>query len=126
MLPSTSRSFATDAARWLVAFVSIGPLLFPLDWLFHVFPDRYPAFQRMHGLGLAPKMAWVLCGAIGVATFLLLTRRPVLGFVATLLLATLYVPAAMVMWSRFSYGCVAVLLAVILSGIGAFARRRNV
>ncbi|RUL75431.1 hypothetical protein [Dyella choica] len=122
---SVSRPFTLDAARWIVGFLSIGPLAFPLDWLFHVFPDRYPAFHSMHGIGPAWKAAWVLCGLLGAATFVWLRRRPMLGFVASILLAALYVPTAMVMWAQFSYGCFAALLAMILSGIGALAARRS-
>jgi len=107
-----------------VGFLAIGPLLFPVDWMFHVVPDTYPVIQRMHGLGVLPKSLWVLCGPVGVATVILLLRRPLVGFLACVLFAAIYVPTAIVLWGQFSLGSWAAIGAVFIAGFGVAASWR--
>ena len=112
------RPGASLAASLIVSCLSIGPVIFPVDWLFHLLPDAFPVVQRMRGLGLLPKSLWVLCGLLGVAAALLLLRRPLVGFVVCILFAAVYVPTALVLWGQFSFGSWAAIAAVIVAGLG--------
>jgi hypothetical protein len=110
---------ALRVATWIVVLLAIGPLFFPLEWLFHIFSDKHPVIHRMRELGATPKALWVLCGPLAVTTIFLLNRHPLLGFAACALLAALYIPIAIVLWGQFSLGCWAAIAAVIFAGIGA-------
>lgn len=114
-----------SAAVCLLAFVAIAPLFFPIDWLFHVFPDRYPVIHRMHGLGPAPKVLWTASGPVAIAAIYFLTRRPVLGLLACCAFAALYVPGAVVLWGQFTLGCWGALLVVALAVMGTFVASRT-
>ena len=120
------RPNASLAAAWIIGFLSIGPIIFPIDWLFHIFPDSFPVIERMHGLGPLPKALWVLCAPLGVATIVLLLRRPVRGLLACVLFAAVYVPTAVVLWGQFSLGAWGAIAATLLAGFGAVhARQAN-
>lgn len=116
--------WALNAAMWILVLLAIGPIFFPLEWLFHLFPDKYPVIHRMRGLGIAPKMLWVLSGPIAIAAIYLLIRRPLLGLLACGAFAAVYLPAAIELWGKFTFGCWVTLLAVILAGIGAISAWR--
>src|ERR1700733_2856020 len=109
------RPLGSVAASSIATLLAIGPILFPLDWLFHILPDKFPAIQHMHELGPLPKALWVLCGLLGVAAAILLLRRPLAGFFVCVLFAAVYIPTAIVMWNQFSYGSWAAIGAVLLA-----------
>ncbi|GAB2811781.1 hypothetical protein [Dyella kyungheensis] len=113
-----------SAAVWTLAFAALAPIFFTVDWLFHIFPDRYPVIHRMHGLGPEPKILWVASGAIAMVAIYYLTRHPVLGLLACCAFAALYVPAAIVLWGQFTWGCWLALLVVALACCGAFMASR--
>jgi len=78
----------------------------------------------MHGLGVLPKILWVLCGPLGVATVILLLRRPLAGFLSCVLFAAIYVPTAIVLWGQFSVGSWAAIAAVFVAGFGVVVASR--
>lgn len=123
--PDFRNIWPLSAAVWILAFTALAPIFFfPIDWLFHIFPDRYPVIHRMHGLGPGPKILWVASGVIAIVAIYYLTRRPVLGLLACCAFAVLYVPAAIVLWGQFTFGCWLALLVVALAASGAFMASR--
>ncbi len=116
--------WAIHAAVWMLILLAMGPVFFPIDWLFHVFPDSYPVIRRMHGLGPGFKLLWVASGVMAIVSIRLLTRRPMLGLLACCTFAASYALAAMGLWGQFTLGCWAALLTVVLAGIGAFLASR--
>ena len=122
--PDPLRPITLALAAAVIGFLAVGPLVFPIDWAFHIFPDTFPAIQRMHGLGLSPKLLWVICGPLGVVAAALLIRRPLAGFVASVLFAAIYVPTAIALWGQFSFGSWAAIAAALLAGFGLVQARR--
>jgi len=120
----SQRLGASFAASCIVGCLAIGPIVFPIDWLFHILPDAFPVVQRMHGLGPLPKSLWVLCGLLGVTAAFLLLRRPLAGFIVCVLFAGVYVPTALVLWGQVTFGSWAAIAAVIVAGFGVIQARR--
>lgn len=120
---SSARSAFSALAAAIIALLTLGPIVFPLDWLFRFLPDSLPVIHRVHGLPLLPILAWTLCGVIGLVATLLLLRRPLAGFVASILFAGIYVPTAQEMFDQFSIGCWAAIVAALLAGIGFLKMR---
>jgi hypothetical protein len=115
---------ALHVAAWTIGFLSIGPFVFPLDLWLHLFPDKFPAFYYAHHAGWLSKSLWIICGPLGVASILLLRRRPTLGLVACIAFVACYLPAAVALWRHFTWGCWAAVAALIATCIGVIAVRR--
>jgi len=122
--PVSKTPGAVLGAAWIIGLATIGPLFFPLDWAFHVLPDKFAAIEYMRRVGDLPKAVWTLCGPLGIATIILLLRRSLAGLFACILFAAIYVPTAMRLWAQFSFGCWAVIAAVFVAAYGVVTARR--
>jgi hypothetical protein len=111
-------------AAWIIGFLSIGPFVFPLDLWLHIFPDKFPVFYYAHHAGWLPKTLWILCGPLGIASILLLRRRPTLGLITYVAFVVSYLPAAITLWRHFTWGCWAAMVALVAACIGVVAARR--
>lgn len=120
---SSARSGFSAFAAAIIALLTLGAIVFPLDWLFRFLPDSLPVIHREHGLPLLPVLAWLLSGVIGLVAILLLLRRPLAGFVASILFAGVYVPTAQEMFGQFSMGCWVAIVAAVLAGVGFWKTR---
>jgi asparagine N-glycosylation enzyme membrane subunit Stt3 len=113
-------------AAFLVAFLTIGPIAVALDLAIHILPD-YPAIQTMRSASLAAKSLWLISGLLGVAAVMLLCRRPVAGFVLTLMFSVGSVAGGNMLWQQpRPFTVVLAALACVLAGIGAWQALSNV
>ena len=112
-------------AAFLVGFMTISPFVVALDLAFHIFPDL-PAIQTMRSATLLAKVMWIALAPLGVATVLLLLRRPVIGFILSVLFALNSAVAGYMLWQQTRpFGVALVVIACVLAGIGARQARSN-
>lgn len=115
----------TKFAAGLVGFLSISPFIVALDLAVQFLPD-YPAIQSMRASSLLAKALWVAVGPLGIATALLLLRRPFTGFIATLLFSILSVVAGYLLWLQLRpFGIALLAGACVLAAVGARKSRPN-
>lgn len=117
---------SSKRAALLVAFLTIGPFAAALDLAFHILPD-YAAIQTMRSASLLAKSLELASGLLGVATTFLLFRRPVAGFVLTLMFAVGSVVGGNMLWQQpRPFTVVLTALACVLAGIGAWQARSEI
>ncbi|MHA6203495.1 hypothetical protein ACXU4B_03610 [Dyella soli] len=90
---------AKRLAQWIVGYMAIGPLAVAADLAWHVFPDT-PAIQLMRNSGAFAHEAWLVCGLLAVLTVVLLSFRPVYGYISLVILAAGYAPASFAVWQQ--------------------------
>ena len=119
-------SASSKRAAFLVAFLTAGPFAVALALALHVLPD-YPAIQTMRSASLLAKSLWLAMAPLGVVTAILLFRRPIAGFVLTLIFAVGSLVAGDMLWQQpRPFAVVLTAVAWVLAGIGAWQARSAV
>lgn len=121
---SESTIAARRVAQWLVGFMSVGPFAVGLDLAIHVFPAT-PFIERMRQVDTNVHIAWVACGFIGIATIILLARRPLLGFLLSVVLAILYFVSGAALWHQLTFYSLMASTTPFVAAYAAFGERRG-
>lgn len=121
MIPAWSKR-----AAFLVAFLTIGPIGVALDLAIHILPD-YPAIQTMRSASLVAKSLWLASGLLGMAAIIVLVRRPIAGFVLSLIFAPLSLVGGTMLWQQPRPATVVLIaLACLFAGAGAWQARSKI
>ena len=123
-MPTPHKEPLSIAAAVIVGLLSLSPFVVALDMIVPFLPER-PVFGYMRSADLPYKVAWIALGPFGLATLLVLLRRPIIGTLLTIVFSLAYVPLALILWRHFTWGCWLAGLAVILAAIGAYMARRS-
>ncbi|WP_430389950.1 hypothetical protein [Dyella sp. 20L07] len=90
---------AKRLTQWIVGYMAVGPLAVAGDLAWHFFPDT-PAIQLMRNSGTFAHGAWIACGLLAVLTAVLLSVRPLYGYISLVVLTASYAPASLAVWHQ--------------------------
>jgi hypothetical protein len=121
---STKAPGPSRFAAFLVSILCISPFAVALDLAWHFIPD-FPAIQAMRAAGPLAKAAWITLGPLGIATIILLVRRPLWGFIFSVLFAALIFFAGRILWQQLPGGFWVATVACVLAAVGAWLARSN-
>lgn len=97
---STSAEKAKRWAQWIVAYLSLSPFLVALVLATHVYPSSPFAHRARKQCFCARALVWFGCGVLGIIGVVLLSLRPIYGFVAVVIFTVLYEPTSVAIWHQ--------------------------
>lgn len=118
---------AKRLAQWIVGYMAVGPLAVAADLAWHVFPDT-PAMQLMRNSGSLAHGAWLACGLLAFLTIVLLSIRPLYGYISLVVLTAGYAPASFAVWhhsTMLHYWLPLAAIALATYGVFVIQERRS-
>ena len=115
---------SSKLAAWIVGYLSVSPLVVGLDMVIQFLPDA-PAVQYMRSVEVAVRLMWASLGMLGLATAVLLLRRPVLGLILLLVFAPVHVYFAQRVWGQATLAPLLAIGACVVAAIGAWKSVRS-
>ncbi|WP_144409176.1 hypothetical protein [Pseudoxanthomonas suwonensis] len=101
-----------------MALLIAGHLLITLDLFFNFFPAT-PEFIAMWGIPLWAKVLWATLCVIGVITFIMIYRRPWLGFAASAAFCAFLYFASIQLWGEVKGGFWLAIITALLAAVSA-------
>jgi hypothetical protein len=86
-------------SQWIVGYMAVGPIAVAADLAWRFLPDK-PAIELMRNSGSLAHGVWMACGLLAVITVVLLSVRPLLGYICLVILTASYAPASFAVWHQ--------------------------
>jgi hypothetical protein len=103
----------------LLGYLALGPFVVAFDLVTHIFPDA-PGIALMRSGSAAVHAALIGCGPLCIVAILLLRRRPLWGFLATVVLGIVYFLAFHALWHQYGWPVWLAAAVPCIAGYGVF------